>query len=71
MKKSILRTSVLVAAVILILLFAVMLIKDYVVSYEFGSSPFYLYIIVRAIEFLLPASVLTVIGFLLKEKNNE
>lgn len=51
----------------LILLFLVVVNVDYLHWYMY-SSPFYLNIIVRSLEFLLPAAVLLVIGFLLIKK---
>ena len=61
--KKIIGLILIFIALILILLFLVVVNVDYLHWYMY-SSPFYLNIIVRSIEFLLPAAVLLVIGFL-------
>lgn len=48
--------------------FVVRLTADYFVHYKFGSAPFYVYVLERGIEFLLPAAVLLVIGLILQKK---
>lgn len=65
--KEIIGLILIFIALILILLFLVVVNVDYLHWYMY-SSPFYLNIIVRSIEFLLPAAVLLVIGFLLIKK---
>ena len=65
--KKIIGLILIFIALILILLFLVVVNVDYLHWYMY-SSPFYLNIIVRSIEFLLPAAVLLVIGFLLIKK---
>ena len=75
LKKLITKEKILIKKIIglilifiaLILLFLVVVNVDYLHWYMY-SSPFYLNIIVRSIEFLLPAAVLLVIGFLLIKK---
>lgn len=53
-------------ALILILLFIMLLNLDWVTYYSNGySSPFYLFVIVRSLEFLLPAVILIIIGVVL------
>ena len=51
-------------AVLLILLFLIIVDIDYLNWYLY-SSPFYLNVIVRGLEFLLPSIILTIIGILL------
>ena len=65
--KKIIGLILIFIALILILLFLVVVNVDYLHWYMY-SSPFYLNIIVRSLEFLLPAAVLLVIGFLLIKK---
>lgn len=65
--KEIIGLILIFIALILILLFLVVVNVDYLHWYMY-SSPFYLNIIVRSLEFLLPAAVLLVIVFLLIKK---
>ena len=65
--KKIIGLILLFVALLLVLLFFVIINVDYLHWYMY-SSPFYLNIIVRSLEFLLPAAVLLVIGFLLIKK---
>ena len=65
--KEIIGLILIFITLILILLFLVVVNVDYLHWYMY-SSPFYLNIIVRSLEFLLPAAVLLVIGFLLIKK---
>lgn len=65
--KKIIGLILIFITLILILLFLVVVNVDYLHWYMY-SSPFYLNIIVRSLEFLLPAAVLLVIGFLLIKK---
>ena len=65
--KEIIGLILIFITLILILLFLVVVNVDYLHWYMY-SSQFYLNIIVRSLEFLLPAAVLLVIGFLLIKK---
>lgn len=47
-----------------------LLLRDYFVVYSYGSAPFYLYVIVRAAEFLLPAIACLIAGFIVKKRGN-
>lgn len=70
MIKKITGLILLFVAVLLVLLFLIIIDIDYLNWYAY-SSPFYLNIMVRSIEFLLPSIVLAVISILLiksKEK---
>ena len=51
-------------AVMLVLLYGIVLEADYLNWYAF-SSPFYLNVIYRSVEFLLPAVILIVVGVVL------
>ena len=62
--KKIIGMILLFIAVLLILLFLIIVDIDYLNWYLY-SSPFYLNVIVRGLEFLLPSIILTIIGILL------
>ena len=51
-------------ALLLVLLYLVVLDVDYLHRYM-NSAPFYLNVIVRSVEFLIPSIILIVIGILL------
>ena len=70
MKKKISKICKL-ASVILVVLFVIKIILDYI-TYKttLNSAPFYLWIIVDAIYFMLPAGVLFIIGLILKKNND-
>lgn len=55
-------------ALITILVFLIVLDIDWINWYAY-SSPFYINVIVRSVEFLLPAIILIVIGIILLRKN--
>lgn len=61
-----------IISIILVILFVIKIILDYV-TYKttLNSAPFYLWVIVNAIYFLLPASVLGIISFILQKKNKK
>lgn len=67
MIKKIIGLILLFVALLLVLLFSIVVNADYLNWYMY-SSPFYLNIIVRSIEFLLPSIILIVIGILLLKK---
>ena len=69
--KKIIGLILLFVALLLALLYLVVLDVDYLHWYM-NSSPFYLNVIVRSVEFLLPSIVLIVIGiFLMKRKKKK
>ncbi len=69
--KKIIVLILLFVALLLALLYLVVLDVDYLHWYM-NSSPFYLNIIVRSVEFLLPSIVLIIIGiFLMKRKKKK
>lgn len=45
--------------------FVLLLRKDYTMYYPYGSSPFYLYVIERGAECLLPAAACLTVGIVL------
>ena len=65
--KKIIGLILLFFALLLILLFLVVVDIDYL-NWYMNSSPFYLNIIFRSFEFLLPSIILLVIGYLLMKK---
>ncbi len=65
--KKIIGLILLLVALLLILLYLVVLDIDYLHWY-INSAPFYLNVIVRSIEFLLPSIILIVIGINLIKK---
>ena len=65
--KKIIGLVLLFVALLLVLLFLIVINVDYLHWYMY-SSPFYLNVIVRSVEFLLPSIVLIVIGILLMKK---
>lgn len=54
-----------VLLVITVLSFVLLLIKDYLTVYEFGSAPFYLYVLTRLIELMFVVFVLNILKRLL------
>lgn len=69
--KKIIVLILLFVALLLALLYLVVLDVDYLHWYM-NSSPFYLNVIVRSVEFLLPSIVLIIIGiFLMKRKKKK
>ena len=49
-------------SVLLIAAFIALLRRDYLVSYPFGSAPFYIYVLERGIEFIIPAAICVFAG---------
>lgn len=66
-KKEIIARVLLFVALILILVFLIILHTDWLIWYTY-SSPFYINLIVRSIEFFMPAIILIVVSFLLLRK---
>lgn len=57
-----------VIGVLFVIGFGILLWKDYTVHYPYGSAPFYLYVIERAIELLVPAVLCVAVGIIIKRK---
>ena len=68
--KKIIGLVLLFVALLLVLLYLVVLDVDYLHWYM-NSAPFYLNVIVRSVEFLLPAIVLILISILLIKNKNK
>ena len=57
-------------SLILILGFIIILNIDWITYYShYNSSPFYVFVLVRSLEFLLPAIILIIMGIILLIKN--
>lgn len=56
-----------VIAVILVISFGFQLWKDYTVHYPYGSAPFYVYVMERAIDRLLPSGLCIAAGSAVKQ----
>ena len=65
--KKIIGLILLLISIMLFILFAVVLNADYLNWYMY-SSPFYLNVIVRCIEFILPGIISLIIGIVLLKK---
>lgn len=68
--KNIIGLILLFVALLLVLLYLVVLDVDYLHWYM-NSAPFYINVIVRSVEFLLPAIVLILISILLIKNKNK
>ena len=68
--KKIIGLILLFVALLLVILFLVVVNVDYLHWYMY-SSPFYLNVIVRSVQFLLPSIVLIVIGILLMKNKKK
>ena len=72
--KKIISLILFFVSLLLILGFIVILNLDWITYYSnYPSAPFYVYIIVRSLEFLLPSTILIIVGIvlLLKNKKND
>ena len=72
--KKIISLVLFFVSLLLILGFMVILNLDWITYYSnYPSAPFYVYIIVRSLEFLLPSIILIIVGIvlLLKNKKND
>ena len=65
--KNIIGLILLFVALLLVLLYLVVLDVDYLHWYM-NSAPFYINVIVRSVEFLIPSIILIVIGIILLKK---
>ena len=65
--KKIIGLILLLISIMLFILFAVVLNADYLNWYMY-SSPFYLNVIVRCVEFILPGIISLIIGIILLKK---
>ncbi|MCQ2418507.1 MAG: hypothetical protein MJ085_01860 [Clostridia bacterium] len=50
--------------------FLIRLIADYLCDYEYGSAPFYVYVLVRFVEFIIPAIVSFIAARIVYKKQN-
>lgn len=68
MKKKYIPTFLFVCSALLTIGFAVHLYFDYTLHYEFGSSPFWFYIIVRFVEYMILAVICFSCGIIIRNK---
>lgn len=71
MKKKNIAIILFILSALLAVTFTVFLCVDYFAYYPFGSAPFYLYVIVRAAEFLIAALISLTIGIILWKSNKK
>lgn len=71
MKKEHIYKSLYVIAIIFILIFSITISIDYF-NYDIytNSAPFYTFVIVRCIEFLLPSIICFIVGKILNNRYN-
>lgn len=70
--KKIISLVLFFVSLLLILGFIVILNLDWITYYSnYPSAPFYVYIIVRSLEFLLPSIILIIVGIVLLLKNKK
>ena len=70
--KKIISLILFFVSLMLILGFVVILNLDRITYYPMGNSaPFYVFILVRCLEFLLPSIIFTIIGIVLLSKNKK
>lgn len=60
-----------VIAIILIIGFGIFLNKDWLNYNEYMSTPFYVYVFIRIIEFLIPSIICFLIATLIKKKTKK
>lgn len=70
MKKANIYKFLYCLSIMLIIGFCIMLIADYLNYDNSNSAPFYAFVIVRCIEFLLTSLTLFIIGKIVKKKCN-
>ena len=60
------------AGILLLILFPAKLIKDYIIYVTtLNSAPFYLWVLVDGLCYLLPAAILVLLGKYLKKRANQ
>lgn len=57
-------------SIILLVLFVVMVDVDYL-RYRMYSAPFYIYVIIRAVEFAIPSLIVFVLARIMKRKSSK
>lgn len=48
--------------------FVIRLTADFICSYQFGSAPFYVYVVERGVEFLVPALLALIAALILHKR---
>lgn len=67
-KRAVISILFFVGAAILAVVFSLLLCQDYLVLYPHGSAPFYIYVIIRTAELLIPAAICLGTGMVLKKR---
>lgn len=69
MKKENIYKLLCIVSIILVIVFAIVLVIDYI-NYDntLNSAPFYTWIIVRSIEFILPSIIIFIASIIIKKK---
>lgn len=70
MKKDSIYQILYAISIILLVLFVVMVNVDYL-RYRMYSAPFYIYVIIRAVEFAIPSLVVFVLARIMKRKSSK
>ena len=70
-KRRVIAEMLYVFAVLFVIGFGILLWKDYTVHYPYGSAPFYLYVIERTIELLVPAVLCLTAGIAIKRRSTK
>lgn len=68
MKKENIYKFLYLVSILLIIGFIIRLGADYLTYKASSSAPFYAFIIVRSLEFILPSVIIFIIGTILKKK---
>lgn len=71
MKKKFIPAFLFICSTLLTIGFAVRLYFDYTVHYEYGSAPFWLYMAIRFVEFMILAIGCFVAGIIMRKKAKE
>ena len=71
MKKENYHKFLYIVSILLLVGFSIRLIADYCTYNQYSSAPFYLYIVVRTIEFIIPSIIIFIVAQVLKKKYNK
>ena len=68
MKKKFMPAFLFICSALLTIGFVARLYFDYTMHYEYGSAPFWLYVAVRFVEFMILAISCFVVGIIMRKK---
>lgn len=69
MKKEYIYKFLYAISIVLIICFAITTVVDYFrYKDSWGSAPFYAYVIIRALEFVVPSIIVFIVGLFCKKK---